>query len=91
MGEAGFWDNQDAAKGVVSEMKMIKALVDPDPAEINHGQQCGHMGRARLQQFRTIELQAEKHDRAMARALLSNVWPVFHSISTAYPHGRFSG
>ncbi len=29
MGEAGFWDNQDAAKGVVSEMKMIKALVDP--------------------------------------------------------------
>lgn len=29
MGEAGFWDNQDAAKAVVSEMKLIKALVDP--------------------------------------------------------------
>jgi peptide chain release factor 2 len=29
MGEPGFWDNQDAAKSVVSEMKLIKALVDP--------------------------------------------------------------
>jgi len=29
MGEAGFWDNQDAAKSVVSEMKTIKAAVEP--------------------------------------------------------------
>ncbi len=29
MGEAGFWDNQDAAKSTVSEMKTLKAAVEP--------------------------------------------------------------
>jgi peptide chain release factor 2 len=29
MGEAGFWDNQDAAKSVVSQVKTIKAAVEP--------------------------------------------------------------
>ena len=29
MGEIGFWDNPDAAKGIVSEMKAIKAALDP--------------------------------------------------------------
>lgn len=29
MGEPGFWDNQEAAKGIVAEMKSIKVLVDP--------------------------------------------------------------
>ena len=29
MGEAGFWDNQEAAKAVVAEMKVIKAAVEP--------------------------------------------------------------
>jgi peptide chain release factor 2 len=29
MGSPGFWDNQEAAKGIVSEMKIIKATVDP--------------------------------------------------------------
>src|SRR5438128_543372 len=29
MGEPGFWDNQEAAKGVVSELKAIKAVADP--------------------------------------------------------------
>jgi peptide chain release factor 2 len=29
MGESGFWDNQEAAQGVVSELKTIKASVDP--------------------------------------------------------------
>src|SRR5438552_15932754 len=29
MGEGGFWDNQDAAKSVVAEMKTIKAAVEP--------------------------------------------------------------
>lgn len=29
MGEPGFWDNQDAAKSVVSEVKAIKTLIDP--------------------------------------------------------------
>lgn len=29
MGDIGFWDNQDAAKSIVAEMKIIKAQVDP--------------------------------------------------------------
>jgi peptide chain release factor 2 len=29
MGEPGFWDNQEAAKSIVGEMKAIKAVVDP--------------------------------------------------------------
>ena len=29
MGEPGFWDNQDAAKSVVAEMKQIKSMIDP--------------------------------------------------------------
>ena len=29
MGEAGFWDNPEAAKGVVAELKGIKASIDP--------------------------------------------------------------
>src|SRR5205809_6471826 len=29
MGEGGFWDNQDSAKTVVSEVKQIKAAVEP--------------------------------------------------------------
>ena len=30
MGEGGFWDNQDAAKSVVGEMKTLKAAVEVD-------------------------------------------------------------
>jgi peptide chain release factor 2 len=29
MGEGGFWDNPEAAKGVVSELKLIKAAITP--------------------------------------------------------------
>jgi peptide chain release factor 2 len=29
MGENGFWDNQETAKGVVAEMKTIKAMIEP--------------------------------------------------------------
>jgi peptide chain release factor 2 len=29
MGEDGFWNNQDAAKGVVAEVKMLKATIEP--------------------------------------------------------------
>ena len=29
MGETGFWDNQDAAKSVVAEVKLLKAAIDP--------------------------------------------------------------
>ncbi len=29
MGDAGFWDNPEAAKGVVSELKLIKAAITP--------------------------------------------------------------
>ena len=29
MGEPGFWDNQDAAKGIVAEAKVLKAMLDP--------------------------------------------------------------
>ena len=29
MGDPGFWDNADAAKGIVSELKSIKAMIDP--------------------------------------------------------------
>jgi peptide chain release factor 2 len=29
MGEAGFWDHPESAKGVVSELKMLKATTDP--------------------------------------------------------------
>src|SRR5690349_171391 len=29
MGEADFWNNQEAAKGVVAELKGLKALIDP--------------------------------------------------------------
>src|ERR1051326_538550 len=29
MGEAGFWDNPEAAKGTVSEVKVLKATIDP--------------------------------------------------------------
>ncbi len=29
MGEEGFWNNQDSAKGVVAEVKALKALIDP--------------------------------------------------------------
>lgn len=29
MGEPGFWDNQETAKGIVSEVKILKATVDP--------------------------------------------------------------
>jgi peptide chain release factor 2 len=29
MGETTFWDNQEAAKGVVAELKAVKAVVDP--------------------------------------------------------------
>jgi peptide chain release factor 2 len=29
MGEPGFWDNQEAAKGIVFELKALKAIVDP--------------------------------------------------------------
>ena len=29
MGQPGFWDNQEAAKGIVSELKVIKAATEP--------------------------------------------------------------
>ena len=29
MGQPGFWDHQESAKGVVAEMKSIKAMLDP--------------------------------------------------------------
>jgi peptide chain release factor 2 len=29
MGEPGFWDNQETAKGIVSEMKVLKAVTEP--------------------------------------------------------------
>ena len=29
MGEDGFWNNQDAAKGVVAEVKTLKAIIEP--------------------------------------------------------------
>jgi hypothetical protein len=29
MGEGGFWDNQETAKGVVSELKTLKAAITP--------------------------------------------------------------
>src|SRR3954453_7854050 len=29
MGEPGFWDNQETAKGIVSEMKVLKAVIEP--------------------------------------------------------------
>src|SRR5687767_13120259 len=29
MGEPGFWDNQETAKAVVSEMKVLKAVIEP--------------------------------------------------------------
>jgi peptide chain release factor 2 len=29
MGDAGFWDNQETAKAVVSELKLLKAAIDP--------------------------------------------------------------
>ena len=29
MGEPGFWDHQDTAKGIVSEMKVLKAVTEP--------------------------------------------------------------
>ena len=29
MGESGFWDNPEAAKGIVSELKLVKAAVTP--------------------------------------------------------------
>src|SRR5262245_9048836 len=29
MGEGGFWDNQDAAKSVVAELKTVKAAAEP--------------------------------------------------------------
>src|SRR5688572_27402353 len=29
MGEANFWDNPDGAKSIVSEMKVLKAIIEP--------------------------------------------------------------
>jgi peptide chain release factor 2 len=29
MGEPGFWDNQESAKGIVAELKAVKSVVDP--------------------------------------------------------------
>jgi len=29
MGQEGFWDHQDTAKGIVAEMKLVKAVTDP--------------------------------------------------------------
>src|SRR5689334_16083547 len=29
MGQAGFWDHQETAKGVVMEVKVLKAMIDP--------------------------------------------------------------
>jgi peptide chain release factor 2 len=29
MGEPGFWDHQETAKGIVSELKLLKAAIDP--------------------------------------------------------------
>jgi peptide chain release factor 2 len=29
MGETSFWDNQESAKGVVAELKVLKAMIDP--------------------------------------------------------------
>jgi len=29
MGQSGFWDNQDAAKGIVSEVKILKSTIEP--------------------------------------------------------------
>ena len=29
MGDPGFWDNAEAAKGIVAELKSIKAMIDP--------------------------------------------------------------
>src|SRR5690242_3546079 len=29
MGETGFWDNQETAKGVVAEVKTLKTMIDP--------------------------------------------------------------
>ena len=29
MGEPGFWDNPEAAKSVVSEAKVLKAVIEP--------------------------------------------------------------
>jgi len=29
MGQPGFWDHQDSAKAVVSEVKVLKAVIEP--------------------------------------------------------------
>src|SRR6266581_3071943 len=29
MGQTSFWDNQESAKGVVAELKVLKAMIDP--------------------------------------------------------------
>jgi peptide chain release factor 2 len=35
MGQPGFWDNQEAAKPIIAEMKVLKAVIDPVDSILN--------------------------------------------------------
>ncbi len=54
MGQPGFWDNQEAAKPVISEMKVLKATIDPIEAVLSGLEDCRAM----------VELAAEADDEA---------------------------
>ncbi len=43
MGQPGFWDNQEAAKPVISEMKVLKATIDPIESVLSEIADCRAM------------------------------------------------
>ena len=52
MAEPGFWDNQDAAKEVVSRLSAVKSIIDPAQEAISAGQDLSEL----------FELAAEEND-----------------------------
>jgi peptide chain release factor 2 len=57
MGQPGFWDNQEAAQGVVAELKTLKAIIDPVEAATR-----------RAEDLAVLYELAESHDDATTRA-----------------------
>lgn len=52
MGQPGFWDNQEAAKPVIAEMKLLKATIDPVEQVLSGIEDCRAM----------VELATEAND-----------------------------
>ena len=81
MSVAGFWDNQEAAKGVVSQLSAVKSIIEPVKAAISSGQDLAEL----------FELAAEESDTSTLESIEADLEELMRRCDKIEVAGMLSG